>query len=364
MAVLLLWGLSLAWAVLGSRDTLQQCRSSTLARCCLLLCGCGHSPLFFNCCSQPRRLTLEQLARKEQPACSLVAKIPNQIKTYIHSWKHLSDVGVQLQGGSAPARQQLEAEAAGRMQPAWQPGQQQHSIQEEGEVAGDGGDITSQLLPGETAEEDLLQGLLEDDRAGGSLTGEGPGGDGDKQPQLLLLQGGQEAAAAAAEGAAAAGDYADLDPDFRDLLTEASAGSDLMPGEGGVDAATATSSGPERALTASHSLYRLVLKAPALEVHLHAKVFYNYPLVPPVFGVTKMLDTSSRSDPVPLGDVNEALELTQQVGVGAAGSFGVRSCYWKHCTVAAASRAHAGGESHYLVCGPALQTAHHIPRSL
>lgn len=40
---------------------------------------------------------LEQLALKEQPACSLLSKIPGSLKTYIHSWKHLHDVGVQLQ---------------------------------------------------------------------------------------------------------------------------------------------------------------------------------------------------------------------------------------------------------------------------
>jgi hypothetical protein len=255
-------------------------------------------------------VTLDQLAKKEQPPCNLVGKIPNQIKTYIHSWKHLSDVGVQLQA----ARQQLEADVT-RL-PAWQP--QQHSMQEEGEVAGEGdgdGDALMLLLPGETADEELLQGLLEDDRGGSSAGDKQPGDDG-KQAQMLVLQqnGALPADDAQLQDAAAAAEYAGADNEFKDMLAEASGGSELMQGEGGGDAATATSSGgAERALQASHSLYRLVLKAPAMEVHLHAKVYYNYPLVPPMFSVTKMLDTSSRSDPLPLGDVNEVQEMQQQV---------------------------------------------------
>lgn len=259
------------------------------------------------------RRILEQLALKEQPACSLLSKIPGSLKTYIHSWKHLSDVGVQLQ--AARELMQLEAEAAGRM-PAWQP-VQQLSIQEEGEVAD--GDISSHLLPGETADEELLQGLLEDDRA---ANGAEPGADGDKQLELVQQQQqrrGEEGAALEErqdQGAGGAEEYAGMDDGLGLLLAEASAGSELLPGEGGADAAAAGSSGPERTVRASHSLYRLVLKAPALEVHLHGKVYYNYPLCPPVFAVTKMLDTSSRSDPTPLCDVNEALKLQQQVRCG------------------------------------------------
>jgi hypothetical protein len=253
------------------------------------------------------------LALKEQPACSLLSKIPGSLKTYIHSWKHLSDMGVQLQ--AARELMQLEAEAAGRM-PAWQPAQQL-SIQEEGEVA-DGGDITSYLLPGETADAELLQGLLEDDRA---ANGAEPGADGDKQlalvqqqqQQLHMGEEGEAPEERQSQGAGGAEEYAGMDDGLGLLLTEPSAGSELLPGEGGADAAAAGSGGPERALRASHSLYRLVLKAPALEVHLHGKVYYNYPLCPPVFAVTKMLDTSSRSDPTPLCDVNEALKLQQQV---------------------------------------------------
>lgn len=221
---------------------------------------------------------------------------------------------------------QLEEEA-GRM-PAWQP-VQQLSLQEEGEVA-DGGDITSQLLPGETAEEDILQGLLDDERAGTGGGAEAAGEAGterDKQQraegQQQMEEGQQEQQQQGPEAAAlqdqqqlqsaGAGDTAMLEDGLSHMLTEASAGSELLPGEAGADTATGGSSGPERALLASHSLYRLVLKAPALEVHLHAKVYYHYPLCPPVFNVTKMLDTSSRSDPVPLVDVNEGLKLQEQV---------------------------------------------------
>lgn len=253
------------------------------------------------------RRILEHLALKEQPACSLLSKIPGSLKTYIHSWKHLSDVGVQLQ--AARELMQLEAEAAGQRMPAWQP--VQLSIQEEGEV--EDGDISSHLLPGETADEELLQGLLEDDRA---PNGAEPGAGGVKQQQHG--RGEEDAALEERQGQGGGGaeEYAGMDDGLGALLAEASAGSELLPGEGGADAAATGSSGPERAVRASHSLYRLVLKAPALEVHLHGKVYYHYPLCPPVFAVTKMLDTSSRSDPVPLCDVNEALKLQQQVRCG------------------------------------------------
>jgi hypothetical protein len=216
---------------------------------------------------------------------------------------------------------------------AWQPQAQQHSIQEEGEVAGDAGDFSSLLLPGDTAEEDLLQGLLDDDRA---MNGTGTNAaaaaaatakaeaDGDKQQQGEQQQqtaqqqqdGGDEGVVADDQHMQATGadDLVGVEDGLSHMLPEASVGSELLPGEGQADPAAAGSSGQERALQASYSLYRLVLKAPALEVHLHAKVYYSYPLCPPVFNVTKMLDTSSRGDPVALAEVNEALKLQQQVG--------------------------------------------------
>jgi hypothetical protein len=274
----------------------------------------------------PCRRILEQLAAKEQPACSLAARYPAAIRTYIHSWKHLSDVGVQLLG--AQEQLALEAAAAASQLPAWRPGgQQQLSLQEEGEVEGEGegADTTSLLLPGETADEDLLQGLLEDDKMAGwdeepadqgyqGQQQQGEAGRGGHQQQ------GQQAAAAAAAEAGAgagagAGGYNGLgDEEFGELLAEeVSMGSELLPGEGGGDGGGLGASGPGRALQAAHSLYRLVLRTTALEVHLHVKVFFSYPLCPPVFSVTKMLDTSSRGDAVPLTDVNEVLQLQQQV---------------------------------------------------
>jgi hypothetical protein len=263
------------------------------------------------------------LASKEQPACSLGAKYLAAIRTYIHSWKHLSDVGVQLLG--AQEQLQLEAAATRSHVPAWRPGQQQLSIQEEGEVEGEGegADTTSLLLPGETADEDLLQGLLEDDRMGGGEEPQEQQGAQGMQQQGEAGHGGnaqqgQQARAAQAENGTGAGDgdgeYNGLQDEFGELLAEeASMGSELLTGEGGGDGGGLGASGPGRTLQAAHSLYRLVLRATALEVHLHVKLFYSYPLCPPVFSVTKMLDTSSRGDAVPLTDVNEVLQLQQQV---------------------------------------------------
>lgn len=229
---------------------------------------------------------------------------------------------------------------------AWQQQVQQHSIQEEGEVAGDGVDgVTSHLLlHGDTAEEDLLQGLLDDDRgAGGAAGGGGPeeqqagGTRGNNNRQLLLLEHGEagevaEAGEVQLEDGAAADAYIDADDGSMGLYPEASGGSEVV-GDAD-DAAGGGASGAGRRLVASHSLYRLVLKAPALEVHFHVKVYYNYPLCPPLFTVTKMLDASQRGDPVVVSDVNGVLKLQQQVRPGgfvAGGRKGMVWSLWSGC---------------------------------
>lgn len=236
-------------------------------------------------------------------------KVFGKLSTYIHSWKLLADTGVQ-QG------QLLQLETSSRDTRVWQP--VQHNIQEEGEVAGDGADIASCLLHGDTAEEDLLQGLLEDDRAvhAGSAVDAGSTPDDQQQQQQMQRQD-RDAPVLLDDGMqveAAADDFAGQEDSYRDLHAAPSGGSELLPGDD--DAPTTAGgagSGVGQALLASHSLYRLVLKAPALEVHFHVKVFYNYPLCPPVFAVTKMLDASQRGDPVLMTDVNEVLKLQQQV---------------------------------------------------
>lgn len=254
--------------------------------------------------SRCRRL-LEQLALKEQPTCSPSAKVLGKINTYIHSWKHMSDVGV-LQGGQL---MQATVDAGPGDAPIWQPLQVQ-SIQEEGEVA-DGADSMPQLQHVATAEDDLLQGLLDDDRAATAEV-DGMVHDGQQHPAQEQQQ--RVEASMLADGdlqaLEAGGEFGD---GYRDACTDVSAGSELLPGEDAADAALSGSSGADRTLMVSYSLYRLVLKAPAVEVHFHVRVYYNYPLCPPVFTITKMVDATQRGEPTIVTDVNEVLKLQQQV---------------------------------------------------
>ncbi|KAF6262857.1 Fms-interacting protein-domain-containing protein [Scenedesmus sp. NREL 46B-D3] len=98
---------------------------------------------------------------------------------------------------------------------------------------------------------------------------------------------------------------------------EASAVSEEA-GQGAAEVASAADSA-EQTLLARHSMYRLVLRSSALEAHCHVKVFLAYPLCPPVFVVTRLLDIrdargGSSKGSVALTAVNEVLRLEQQVG--------------------------------------------------
>jgi hypothetical protein len=210
---------------------------------------------------------------------------------------------------------------------------QQGSVAEEGEVAGGGGDgldTTSRSVHGET-EEDLLQGLLVDEGAA-AVTG-------------LEASAARAVATAVAPANAAGvrqgdvgGDYDTLMLDEGELVFmedyeeayeqgnsfkepsdagEASAASEEAA-EGAAEVASACGNA-EQALLARHSLYRLVLRSSALEAHFHVKVFMAYPLCPPVFVVTRLLDIrdargGSSKGSVALTAVNEVLRLEQQVG--------------------------------------------------
>jgi hypothetical protein len=102
---------------------------------------------------------------------------------------------------------------------------------------------------------------------------------------------------------------------------EASAASEEA-GEGAAEVASSPGSA-EQALLARHSQYRLVLRSSALEAHFHVKVFLAYPLCPPVFVVTRLLDIrdarSGSKGSVALTTVNEVLRLEQQVGWSCSG---------------------------------------------
>jgi hypothetical protein len=239
-----------------------------------------------------------------------------KVGSFIHKWQHIGDAGSAV-GGHAnligSVGRQGGMVSAG--QPGWQ-SLQQGSVQEEGEVAGAGDaiDTTSRMVHGET-EEDLLQGLLAEEGAA-TLTGlqavaadavNKVGGEGDAimldEGELVFMEDYEEAYEQGYKEASDAG--------------EASAASEEAGG-GAAEVASATS-GTEQALLARHSLYRLVLRSSALEAHFHVKVFLAYPLCPPVFAATRLLDirdvrAGSSKGSVALSAVNEVLRLEQQVG--------------------------------------------------
>jgi hypothetical protein len=200
-------------------------------------------------------------------------------------------------------------------------------VQEEGEVAGAGDalDTTSRMVHGET-EEDLLQGLLADD---GAATMTGLQASAARAVSTAVAPFADAAIEAAREGDALMLDEGEVVfvEDYEDAyeqgykeasdVGEASAASEEAGG-GATEVATA-SNGTEQALLARHSLYRLVLRSSALEAHFHVKVFLAYPLCPPVFAATRLLDirdarAGSSKGSAALSAVNEVLRLEQQVG--------------------------------------------------
>jgi hypothetical protein len=269
------------------------------------------------------RRILEQLAQKKLPPSCWDSKVLTKVNSFIHKWQHIGDAGSAVGGHASligSVGGQREMGSAG--QPGWL-SLQQGSVQEEGEVAavGDAMDTTSRMVHGET-EEDLLQGLLVDEGTA-ALTG--------------LQAGAARAVSAAVTPANKVGgavdalmldegevvfmeDYEEAyEQDYKETSEagEASAASEAVGG-GAPEVASATS-GSEQALLARHSLYRLVLRSSALEAHFHVKVFLAYPLCPPVFTVTRMLDIrdargGSSKGGVVLSAVNEVLGLEQQVG--------------------------------------------------
>lgn len=281
------------------------------------LCAQRFQPL--GCC----RVMLDKLTRKEQPPSSLDIKLLTKVSTSIHTWRHISDTG-------AAVKQVAKLPAPAGASPRTQVWQQTAvaaaaSLQEDGEVAADMADIadaTSGLQHIDTADEDLLQGLLAED---------GPGTGASEVAALKVAalaarsvrmaeQRSEDATAAVVERVSVMYDEG-LEQDYGDEgyleLSEVSEVSDVVPGD--VTAATdilgVSSASSVRAVMARYSLYRLVLRSPGIEAHLHVKVFMNYPLCPPVFSVTKLLDTKSKSTgPVALQAVNEVLALEQQVG--------------------------------------------------
>lgn len=268
---------------------------------------------------------LEKLARKEQPPSSFDVKVLTKINTVIHNWRHISDTGMavkQIEQLPGPGRTSpMHTAQLWQIQAAAPAGGSAH---EEGEVAGavvDGGDATSHLQHIDTAEEDLLQGLLAEDAAGGAAAA---GVDAAavkaaaRAARAVRAAEGGDAAAAAAGGASAMYDEG-LEQGYGDEgyleLSEASEASDAAAVDDTATADLAVNSAGSSsvcAVMARYSLYRLVLRSPNMEAHFHAKVFLNYPLCPPVFAVTKLLDTKSKSLG-PLSAVNEVLALEHQV---------------------------------------------------
>jgi hypothetical protein len=279
---------------------------------------------------------LAKLSKKEQPpAGSWESKLPSKISTLIYSWKHLSDTGMhknlEQQGLSAAAVASTAAAATtaaiGQVLQVWAGGRQQSSLQEEGEVAGAvDGDASSRLMHVDTTEEDLLQGLLAEEPPAAAAGG--PSSAAAFSASRLAAANGVLVHAADADVLAFEENMAEeryepgmmgLDHvDAGDDAGEASATSDTAS-DGQQMAEVVSGLSSAHSLQARYSTYRLVLRASSLEVHSHVHVFTNYPLCPPVFRVTKMLDTS-RSKPVPLTAVNEVLMVEQQVwqNVGTA----------------------------------------------
>ncbi len=71
--------------------------------------------------------------------------------------------------------------------------------------------------------------------------------------------------------------------------------------------------GSQSQLQAQVSVYRLALRSAVLEAHFTVRIYSCYPLCPPVFTTTKLLDVS-RNMPIALTTVaNEVACLEQQV---------------------------------------------------
>lgn len=195
------------------------------------------------------------------------------------------------------------------------------SAEEEGEVgaaAVDGADATSHLQHIDTAEEDLLQGLLMEDPAAAVADTAAVKAAALAARSARAAEAGAVAASRADAGAALYDERLEQQDNWDDAylqLSEASEVSDVAAGDDTATAADRGSNGGSSsvcAVMARYSLYRLVLRSPNMEAHFHVKVFLNYPLCPPLFVVTKLLDTKSKSVG-PLQAVNEVLALEQQV---------------------------------------------------
>jgi len=246
---------------------------------------------------------LAKLSKKEQPpAGSWGSRLPGKVSTVIYSWKHLSDTGMHKKPGQQGLGATAVTATVGQVLQVWQGGQHQSSLQEEGEVAGAGdGDASSRLVHVDTTEEDLLQGLLAEEPAAAAGV-----------PNSTAVF--SASRSAAANGVVVPAEDADVlvfEENMADQQYEPGVGQDRDMAEAGEASATsdAASDGQQVAevvsgLSSAHSLqarystYRLVLRTSSLEVHSHVHVFTNYPLCPPVFSVTKMLDTS-RNKSVP-----------------------------------------------------------------
>lgn len=298
--------------------------------CLIVLLHCPASAL-------PGSAILEKLSNvsnKQLPHSSWDSKVLAKVDAFVYSFKQVGDAGVatkqldqqQLQRSAFPV-------AAQQAMQVWQP--MAASAAEEGEVAGaaDGMETTSRLVHRDTTDEDLLQGLLVEEAAGpaageaaamagGAAAGAGPAVGGNAADELML----DEGALIDYELAYDQGEYQEHSEG------EASAASDEDAAK--ADAASAAeeaSSSAAQRLQARHCLYRLVLRSGPLEVHFHVKVFLNYPLFPPVFAVTKLLDTSKGSKGekgAQLTAVNEVLRLEQQVSITVAACRSMGAAWW------------------------------------
>jgi hypothetical protein len=159
----------------------------------------------------------------------------------------------------------------------------------------------------------LLQGLLDDARGMQPDGTEAAAATGDDADDVLLLDDGAMAEDGDDWGGKAA---AERSTDSEVMAAAAAAAGDP----------TASSAAAGRAVLASHSLYKLVLRTASLEVHLHVRVYDNYPLLPPMFQVTKLFDLRE--------------DQQHRAGAAAAGEVigGAESCavLW-HCSVVADS---------------------------
>ena len=234
---------------------------------------------------------MHSLANRQQPLTAAEPWLAGQaVTTAIHSWRQLGEASsisvAPLQGSSGAEGTYASASAL----QAWQT-VQHGSTQEEGEVeaAVDGLELLPpRLMHGDTAEEDLLQGLLLDEAAG----------DADEQGEVLV-------ATINAEGQIDLDTTRSRSPSVP-LLDDSSAQIRRST-------ATAGSTGGPQPLQARHSVYRLVLRNAAYEAHFQVSVFLCYPLCPPVFAVTKLVDMSRNPPSTLTSAVNEIICLEQQV---------------------------------------------------